>query len=136
MRYLKSQLLVWLFGGLLGPLYLIIYFAFNSPADRQPIRWMLWAGLAIAVADVLIALAVANYGAKSTAKTAALLARRHQLGFVVRRAAAARPSPAFASGPPRPSASQRLQELAGLHANEAITDDEYAERRRQIISEI
>ena len=32
--------------------------------------------------------------------------------------------------------TQRLQELAGLHANEAITDDEYAERRRQIISEI
>ncbi len=54
----------------------------------------------------------------------------------MRRAAAAQPSPAFAAGPPKPSAAQRLQELAGLHANEAITDDEYAEKRRQIISEI
>lgn len=268
MRYLKSQLLAWLFGGLVGPIFLIVYFVFETPFDRQSTRWMLWAGLVITVADVLIALAVANYAAKSAAKTAALeqhgelalaqitgmqgtgaeindqpvvklslhiagpgfafetqkrvmagvtrmgnlnarklvvivdpatndfqvdwersalvnglmpaqftladdnvtydlsgqaeplmailqilkannipltspldlhsanLELRHQLQDVVRRAAAARPSPAFASGPPRQSASQRLQELAGLHANEAITDDEYAEKRRQIIAEI
>ncbi len=72
---------------------------------------------------------------------------RRQLQDVVRRAAAAQRPRAFATGPgvftgrpgfisPAPSAAQRLQELAGLHANEAITDDEYAERRRQIISEI
>jgi len=72
---------------------------------------------------------------------------RRRLQDVVRRAAAAQRSPAFSAGseviadtpgwtPPRLSPAQRLQELAGLHANEAITDDEYAERRRQIISEI
>ena len=72
---------------------------------------------------------------------------RRQLQDVVRRAAAAQRSRSFATGPgiitdtpgfisPARSAAQRLQELAGLHANEAITDDEYAERRRQIISEI
>jgi hypothetical protein len=71
---------------------------------------------------------------------------RRQLQDVVRRTAAAQRSPAFSAGPeviadtpgwkPRPSPAERLQELAGLHANEAITDDEYAERRRQIISEI
>jgi hypothetical protein len=62
-------------------------------------------------------------------------ALRHQLQDVVRRAAAVQPSPAFAAGP-RPSAAERLKELAGLHANEAITDAEYQEKRRQIISEI
>jgi hypothetical protein len=72
---------------------------------------------------------------------------RRQLQDVVRRAAAAQPAPAFTAGPgviatpreftpSRPFAAQRLQEMAGLHANEAITDAEYAERRRQIISEI
>lgn len=72
---------------------------------------------------------------------------RRRLQDVVRRAAAVQRPQAFATGPgaitdtpgfisPAPSAAQRLQELAGLHANEAITDDEYAERRRQIISEI
>jgi hypothetical protein len=62
-------------------------------------------------------------------------ALRRQLQDVVRRGAAAQRSLSVAAGP-RPSAAQRLQELAGLHANEAITDNEYAERRRQIISEI
>jgi hypothetical protein len=278
-HYLKSQLWVLLCGGAVGPIYLIVYYEFMSPPDRQYVGWLLWAGWLIAAADVLIALALANYRAKSTAKTAALeqhgelaLARitgmkgtgteindqplvklalqisgrgfafdtqkkviasvtrmgnlnarklvvlvdtathdyqidwersdlvnglvpaqftlsdenrtydltgqagplmeilqllkdngiplsspldlrsadpalRRQFQDVVRRAAAVQPSPAFAAGPgivagrpgfapPRPSAAQRLQELAGLHANEAITDEEYAERRRQIISEI
>lgn len=278
-HYLKSQLWVLLCGGLVGPIYLIVYYKFLSPADRHYVGWLLWVGWLITAADVLIALALANYRAKSTAKSAALErdgelalaqitgmqgtgmeindqpvvklslhvagrgfafdtqkrvtasvvrmgnlnarklvvlvepatnnyeidwarselvnglvpatftladdnrtydltgqaeplmailhilkgnripltspldlrsanpALRQQLQDVVRRASAARPSPAFASGPgfaagapgftpPRPSAAQRLQELAGLHANEAITDDEYAERRRQIISEI
>ncbi|MGZ4515137.1 MAG: SHOCT domain-containing protein, partial [Mycobacterium sp.] len=36
------------------------------------LQWMFYVGLLITVADVLIALALANYGAKSSAKTAAL----------------------------------------------------------------
>lgn len=278
-RYLISQLWVLLCGGAVGPIYLIVYFGFMSPADRQYVGWLLWAGWLVTAADVLIALAVANYRAKSAAKTAALeergelgLARitgmkgtgteindqplvklalhivgpgfafdtdkkvlagvtrmgnlnarnlvvlvdpathdyqidwgrsdlvnglvpaqftladenrtydlsgqpeplmeilrllkdngipltspldlrsadpalRRQFQDVVHRAAAVQPSPAFAARPgvntgtprftpPRPSAAQRLQELAGLHANEAITDDEYEAKRRQIISEI
>ena len=71
-RYLKSQLWVLLCGGAVGPIYLIVYFAFMSPADRQYVGWLLWAGWLITVADVLVALAVANYRAKSAAKTAAL----------------------------------------------------------------
>jgi hypothetical protein len=269
-HYLKSQLWVLLCGGLVGPIYLIVYYKFLSPDDRHSAGWLTWAGWLITVADVLIALALANYRAKSTAKSAALErdgalalaqitgvrgtgteindqplvklslhiagpgfafdtqkraiasvdrmgninarklvvlvdpatnefeidwqrsalvnglmpaqftladdnktydlsgqaeplmailqllkdnnipltspldlrsadpALRSHLQDVVRRAAAAQRSPAYAAGfaPGGPSAAQRLQELATLHANEAITDDEYAERRRQIISEI
>jgi hypothetical protein len=70
-RYLKSQLLVLLCGGLVGPIFMIVYFAVG-PADRGVILWMFFAGLLITVADVLIALAWANHTAKSAAKTAAL----------------------------------------------------------------
>jgi hypothetical protein len=271
-HYLKSQLWVLLCGGLVGPIYLIVYYLFLSPVDRHYVSWLLWVGWLITVADVLIALVVANFRAKMTVKNVALEqhgelalaqitgmqgtgmeindqpvvklslhiagrdfafdtqkrvtasvirmanlnarklvvlvdrakndyqidwqrsdlvnglmpaqftladddktydltgqaeplmailhilkdnhipltspldlrsaspALRQQLQDVVRRAAVAQPSPAFAAGPgfapPRLSTAQRLQELATLHANEAITDEEYAEKRRQIISEI
>jgi hypothetical protein len=278
-RYLKSQLWVLLCGGLVGPIYLIVYYKFLSPDARQYVGWLYWAGWAITAVDVLIALALTRFRTRSAAKSVAMeldgvlaLAQitgmaetgmsindqpvvklslhiagrgfafdttkrvtasvtrmgnfnarklvvlvdpathdyevdwqrsalvnglasarftvtednqtydltgqaeplleiltllkdngipldgpldlrsadpflRQQVNDVVRRAAAARPAPAYAAGPgaiadppgfmpPRPSAAQRLQELAGLHANEAITDTEYEERRRQIISEI
>jgi hypothetical protein len=70
-RYLKSQLVVLLCGGLVGPIFLIVYFALG-PMSRAYIGWMFYVGLLITAADVLIALALANYGAKSAAKTAAL----------------------------------------------------------------
>ncbi|MGW6502927.1 SHOCT domain-containing protein, partial [Nonomuraea angiospora] len=43
-------------------------------------------------------------------------------------------SPAFP--PSERSAAQRLEELEALRTAGAITDDEYAAKRRQIISEI
>jgi hypothetical protein len=70
-RYLKSQLVVLLCGGLVGPIFLIVYFALG-PVYRQYIQWMFFVGLLITAADVLIAIALANYGAKSASKTAAL----------------------------------------------------------------
>ena len=70
-RYLKSQLLVLLCGGLVGPIFLIVYFAIG-PWARRYIAWMFWVGLLITAADVLIALALANFSAKSAANTAAL----------------------------------------------------------------
>jgi hypothetical protein len=70
-RYLTSLLLVFAFGGLIGPIFLIGYFAVPA-TDRYLIRWMFFAGLLITVADVLIALAAARYRAASAAKTAAL----------------------------------------------------------------
>lgn len=68
-RYLKAQLVVLLCGGLVGPIFLIVYFTLGLD---NLLQWMLYVGLLITVADVVIALALANYGAKSSAKNAEL----------------------------------------------------------------
>lgn len=66
-RYLKAQLTVLLFGGLVGPIFLIVYFALG-PFARPYIGWMFWVGLLITAGDVLVALWLANAGMKSAAK--------------------------------------------------------------------
>lgn len=58
-RYLKAQLVVLLCGGLVGPIFLVVYFTLGLGSLLQ---WMFYVGLLITVADVLIALALANYG--------------------------------------------------------------------------
>lgn len=68
-RYIKMQLLVLLCGGLVGPIFLIVYFALGL---GNLMSWMLYVGLAITVADVVAALALTNWGAKKAAKTAEL----------------------------------------------------------------
>jgi hypothetical protein len=68
-RYLKAQLMVLLCGGLVGPIFLAVYFA---TGQSSLMKWMFYVGLVITAADVLIALALANFGAKSAAKTQAL----------------------------------------------------------------
>jgi len=68
-RYLKAQLIVLLCGGLVGPIFLVVYFTLGF---KDLLGWMLYVGLLITVADVVIALALANYGAKSSAKNAEL----------------------------------------------------------------
>src|SRR6201991_3400203 len=65
-RYIKSQIMVLICGGLVGPIFLAVYFA---TGQSGLLKWMFWVGLLITAADVLIALALANYGAKSAAKT-------------------------------------------------------------------
>ena len=61
-RYLKAQGVVLLCGGLVGPIFLAVYFALGT----MPIlKWMFWVGLIITAADVLIALVLANYNATS-----------------------------------------------------------------------
>src|ERR1700727_2907158 len=86
--YLKAQIVVLICGGLVGPIFVITYFAlpgmfgsFGPDADslaQQSTQWMLWVGALITVADVLVALWLANRGAKSSAKSAAL----HQTGVL------------------------------------------------------
>lgn len=68
-RYIKMQLLVLLCGGLVGPIFLVVYFTLGLGSLMS---WMFYVGLIITVADVLVALALTNYGAKTAAKTAAL----------------------------------------------------------------
>jgi hypothetical protein len=68
-RYLKAQLTVLVCGGLVGPIFLIVYFA---TGQQTLLKWMFFVGLLITAADVLIALALANYNAKSAAKAQAL----------------------------------------------------------------
>ncbi|OBK70549.1 SHOCT domain-containing protein [Mycobacterium sp. 1274761.0] len=68
-RYIKAQLMVLLCGGLVGPIFLVVYFA---TGQDSLLKWMFYVGLLVTVVDVLTALALANYGAKSAAKTAAL----------------------------------------------------------------
>ena len=65
-RYAKSQLMVLLCGGLVGPIFLAVYFSTGQPIS---LKWMFWVGLLVTALDVLIALALANYGAKTDAKT-------------------------------------------------------------------
>ncbi len=68
-RYIKAQLMVLLCGGLVGPIFLAVYFA---TGQETILKWMFYVGLLITAADVLIALAIANFSAKSAAKTQAL----------------------------------------------------------------
>ena len=68
-RYIKMQLLVLLCGGLVGPIFLVVYFAMGF---GSLLSWMFYAGLIITVLDVLIALFLTNFTAQSAAKTAEL----------------------------------------------------------------
>lgn len=68
-RYLKSQIWVLVCGGLVGPIFLAVYFA---SGQSGLLKWMFWVGLLITAADVLVAIALATFGARSEAKTQAL----------------------------------------------------------------
>lgn len=72
-------------------------------------------------------------------------AARQQVQAVVRRAAAtqapaaqaaAPTAPSYAAAPAEPSTAQRLQELETLRATGAISDDEYAAKRQQILADL
>lgn len=64
-RYLRAQAVVLICGGLVGPIFLLTYFALphfvgSFGADvpflvQDSIQWMFWLGLLITAADVLIA---------------------------------------------------------------------------------
>jgi len=88
-RYLKAQLLVLICGGITGPIFIACYFLLPSMIGSQfsgnsidtgslgslvqdNIGWMLYVGAFITIADVAIALWLANRGAVSSAKSAAL----------------------------------------------------------------
>jgi hypothetical protein len=69
LRYLKAQAMVLLCGGLVGPIFLAVYF---FSGQDELLKWMFWAGLLVTAIDVLVALAMANFGAKQSAVLQAL----------------------------------------------------------------
>lgn len=88
-RYLKAQLFVLICGGIVGPIFIGTYFFLPSIIGsqfsgngidtdsmgslvRDNIGWMLIVGVLITIADVVIALWLANRGARTSAKSAAL----------------------------------------------------------------
>jgi hypothetical protein len=63
-RYVVIQLMTLIFG-IVGPIFLFVYFA----AQPDPtLKWMYWFGLFITAADVLIALAITSSIAESESK--------------------------------------------------------------------
>jgi hypothetical protein len=68
-RYLKAQFMVLLCGGMVGPIFLAVYFALGA----QPLlKWMFWTGLAVTALDVLVALWLVSAGTRTAARSAAL----------------------------------------------------------------
>ena len=62
-RYLAIQAMT-LVCGIVGPIFLIVYFA----AQPDPtLKWMYWAGLFVTAADILIALAITQSTLKAEA---------------------------------------------------------------------
>ncbi|MUL49528.1 SHOCT domain-containing protein [Mycobacterium sp. CBMA293] len=68
-RYLKAQVMVLLCGGLVGPIFLAVYFYLGQ---MYLMKWMFYVGILITAADVLVALWLANFGAKQQVKQQAL----------------------------------------------------------------
>lgn len=66
-RYLRNQGIILLCGGLVGPIFLVVFFALG-PMARPELNWMFWTGLLVTAVDVLAALALTSSGAKSAAR--------------------------------------------------------------------
>ena len=70
-RYMMFQLMMFVFG-IVGPIFLIMYFA--SQPDPT-VKWAYWAGLFITAADVLIALWLTHTTSDDKAPTDTRIAR-------------------------------------------------------------
>jgi len=66
-RYLRNQGIILLCGGLVGPIFLVVYFALG-PMAKSELTWMFWSGLLVTAADVLVALALTQNGMKAEAR--------------------------------------------------------------------
>ncbi len=64
-RYLKAQAMVLLCGGLVGPIFLAVYF---FSGQDELMKWMFWTGLLVTAIDVLVALALAGFGEMRSAE--------------------------------------------------------------------
>lgn len=64
-RYLKAQAMVLLCGGLVGPIFLAVYF---FSGQDELLKWMFWTGLLVTAVDVLVALGLAGFGQMRSAE--------------------------------------------------------------------
>ena len=64
-RYLKAQAMVQLCGGLVGPIFLAVYF---FSGQDELLKWMFWAGLLVTAVDALVALGLAGFGQMRSAE--------------------------------------------------------------------
>ena len=64
-RYVRIQLMVFVCG-IVGPIFLVTYFAIQPEPDT---KWMYWWGLFITAVDVLIALSIAKASGKDESTT-------------------------------------------------------------------
>lgn len=64
-RYIKAQAIVLVCGGLVGPIFLVVYFAMGPLAE---LKWMFYAGLFVTFCDFMAALLLTAFGSKSSAK--------------------------------------------------------------------
>lgn len=69
-RYIKAQLFVLLCGGLVGPIFLAVYFTIGKTFTDM--KWMLYTGIAIIVIDVLVAILIAVLGSNRVRRTEVL----------------------------------------------------------------
>lgn len=69
-RYIKAQLFVLLCGGLVGPIFLAVYFTIGTTFTDM--KWMLYTGIAIIVIDVLVAILIAVLGSNRVRRTEVL----------------------------------------------------------------
>lgn len=111
----KSKVFVLLAGGAVSLLLISRYFALSR--GGVPLGWMLYFGLPVTGAGMLFALLLVDLGAGWTPQPDTLECDCE----IPAHAAAA-------------SVSERLDELADLHARGAISDSDYRARRLDIIS--
>lgn len=70
-RYVRIQLFV-LLCGIVGPIFIVMYFVTANLFIAGGIPWLLWAGIAITVLDVVIAVGLTFAGAQNRARSSAL----------------------------------------------------------------
>jgi hypothetical protein len=75
-RYVRIQLVVFLFG-IVGPIFLIIFFATQPDPST---KWAYWAGLFITAAEVLIVLGITSASDPKKSPPSARVAKRRQSG--------------------------------------------------------
>src|ERR1700761_3867076 len=111
----KSKVFVLLAGGVVSLLLISRYFALSRAG--VPLGWMLYLGLPVTGAGVLFALLLVDLGAGWTPQPDTMESDCE-----------------IPAHPAVTSVSERLEELADLHARGAISDSEYRTRRLDVIS--